>query len=79
MVQSSVLQAGTIDFVNFGYNTDTNIHRAFFIYQVLHPVTLIGQHAASDHVISSFISALAGIHLCSCIQASVPVITALTR
>jgi hypothetical protein len=68
MVQSPVLQALAINLVNLGYNTDTNIQRAFLYSYCFSQLNLIGQQAASDHVISSFISEVTGTCLCSCIS-----------
>jgi len=49
--------------------TLTPTYIELFLYgKCFNQLTLIGQQAASDHVISSFISAVAGTCLCPCIS-----------
>jgi hypothetical protein len=80
MVQSPILQALAVNFVNLGYNTDTSTWRASVYKQLLQPTNING---AASLPVSTWPHPLIQ-HICShqpsfLFESSVPLITALTR
>jgi len=76
---SPVLQALAINLVNFGYNTDTNIHRAFLYGKCFSQLLSLASKLPMimwSHPLFQQLQAPAFVPV---FQASIPVITALTR